>query len=211
MKHIYFYDCPRTGGTSFKHWSRRAAGLKRVYFGGSQIWHHVPFSPRDKVRELAPKGSEFYTLTLLRDPVEHTASLYSKIRVHKHSYREKLKGLSFQNWIYGRFEADRKTAPDPWGFSMVRFYDPETGDLNRAIENIESIDFVGFTDRLDKDLNLFLDQIGSNLKYDRSRKNAVRRAYHISPKDRAHILRIRSDDLILVNHFREKRGLKPYA
>ena len=119
--------------------------------------------------------------------------------------------LTFHEWIYGDLEEDCRTAPDPWGFSMVRFYDPDTKNLDRAIANIESMDFVGFTDRLNQDINKLMDLIGISQRYNNARQNQVRRNFTISPKDRQHILDVRADDLRLVNHFRSKRGLRPYV
>jgi hypothetical protein len=212
MKHFYFYDCPRTGGTSFKRWSKRTPGITRVYYGDNKTgWHHVPYTPIQEVRKLAPSNADFFTFTLLRDPVEHVASLYSKIRIHKHAWRPKLEKLSFHEWIYGDFKKDREEAPAPWGFSMVRFYDSETENRDRAIANIETMDFVGFTDRLNQDLDLLMDLAGSQVRFDRSRHNQVKRKFNISEKDRQHLLEIRADDLKLVNYFRNKRGLRPYA
>lgn len=213
MKYFYFYDCPRTGGTSFKQWSRRCETITRLHFGDDKGWHHVPFRPRAAVSELAPAAQrdKVFTFTLLRDPIEHTASLYAKIRRHKHSYRKRLSNLKFHQWVHQFFEVDRKESPAPWGFSMVRFYDPITGDVDRAISNIETMDFVGFTERLTQDMQLMLEQANARAQFDGRRLNPGIREFKVSPADRLAIKRIRFDDYQLVNHFREKRGLQPYG
>jgi hypothetical protein len=210
LKHFYFYDCPRTGGTSFKRWSRSSDKIKRIYFGEGKGWHHVPFKPRAEIQELFPRHQVF-TFTLLRNPYEHTASLYAKIRQHKHSYRKNLAGLSFAQWVHGPFEADVASSPAAWGFSMVRFFDPITGDLSTAIKNIETMDFVGFTELLNTDLDLMFKKANIMEKFDGRRLNNKHRNFKITDEDKAVIRRVRADDFRLVNHFRRKRGLKPYG
>jgi len=159
--------------------------------------------------DLRPEGKKLWTLTLLRDPVEHTASLYAKIRNHKHAYKQVLRGLSFSQWVQGRFQDDVKSVPPPWGFSFVRFYD-EGGDLATAIENVEKVDFVGFTERLTEDMNLFLNLVGEKRRFNGRRLNMSRRGFKISGADRKIIKRVRAEDFELVNHFRRKRGLPFY-
>ena len=210
MKHFYFHDCPRTGGTSFKRWARNHSKVKHVHYGKEgKAWHHIPFNSCGDIGKLTT-SDKLWTFTLLRNPIEHTASLFSKIRQHKHGYRTKLNGLTFGQWVHGIYEADVGSAPAPWGFSMVRFYDPETENLETAIKNIESMDFVGFTDRLDDDLNLLLTTADAHTKFDGRRLNVVRRSFKITDKDKNVIRRVRADDFKLVNHFRKKRGLDLY-
>lgn len=214
MKCFYFYDCPRTGGTSIKHWVRKQSSIKRIHYGDGRGWHHVPFNSREEISNLAPSGfkENFFTFTILRDPIEHTASLYAKIRKHKnHGYKSRLLKFEFNEWIGKIFEDDRKTSPDPWGFSFVRFYDPKTHDLEQAIKNIESMDFVGFTERLNQDMDSMLKIAGTKEKFDNRKANNIQRDFKISPVDRLHIKRIRFDDYQLVNHFRKKRGLPAYG
>ena len=210
MKYYYFYDCPRTGGTTFKRWCRNGQ-IKRVCFGDEKDWHHVPFKPRAELERLVPNGGELFTFTILRDPIEHTASLYAKIKRHKHGYRPVIQHLSFDQWINGKFKEDAKTMPDPWGFSMVKFYDPKTHCLNQAIKNIETMDFVGFTDRLNEDLNLMLIESRSKVKFNGPRLNCGIRDFVVKDQIKAIIREVRKDDYKLVNHFRCKRGLEPYA
>lgn len=205
MKNFYFYDLPRTGGTSFKRWCKNRKGIKRVYFGEGKGWHHVPF---ESVEKLAP--GKIWTFTLLRNPIEHTASLYAKIRIHKHAYRTKLLGLNFNQWIRGIFEVDMVSSPAPWGFSMVKFFDPVSENLDVAIKNIESMDFVGFTDRLNSDINLMFKKIGVEDAFNGPRLNVARRSFEVTEGEKKVIRIVRADDFKLVNHFRKKRGLSLY-
>lgn len=213
MKCFYFYDCPRTGGTSIKHWFKKQQLIRRIYYGDKKGWHHVPFKPREEVSQLAPSGlrDKVFTFTILRDPIEHTASLYAKIRNHKHGYKPRLTDVTFTEWIEELFEGDRKTSPDPWGFSFVRFYDPKTHKLEQAIKNIESMNFVGFTERLNLDMELMLKLANAKEKFDNRRANNARRDFKISSVDRMHIKRIRFDDYQLVNYFRKKKELPIYG
>jgi hypothetical protein len=213
MKYFYFYDCPRTGGTSFKRWANQSDIVERLHFGDGKGWHHVPFKPREVVSALAPPAQrdKVFTFTLLRDPIEHTASLYAKIRRHKHSYRSKLANLNFDQWIHKHFEEDRSKSPPPWGFSMVRFFDPETEDVGRAIANIETMDFVGFTERLTPDLKLMFQKANTRANFDGRRLNPGIREFKITTANRVAIKKIRFDDYQLVNYFREKRDLEPYG
>ena len=212
MKYFYFYDCPRTGGTSFKRWAKSCPAIERLHFGDGKGWHHVPFKPRSEISELMPSHDvDVFTFTILRDPIEHTASLYAKIRTHKHSYRNKLAHLTFNQWITGHFEADREQSPAPWGFSMVRFFDPDTGNLDRAIANIESMDFVGFTGRLNQDMELMLNKANACVNFNENRLNVSHRDFNITPVERVMIKKIRFDDYQLVNHFRKLRGLQLYG
>lgn len=213
MKYFYFYDCPRTGGTSFKSWCKGNPHIKRVCYKDSKSdWFHVPFNPREEIERLVPGENDLVTFTILRDPIEHTISLYDKISRHKnHAYRSKLAGVSFSEWVHGVFEVDRQSSPDPWGFSFVHFYDPKTRDVNVAIKNIESMDFVGFTDKLLDDLNSMLVQHQSAARFDNRRSNAGRRGFKVSKEDKLKIKLIRADDYALVNHFRKKRGLPTYG
>lgn len=211
MKHFYFYDCPRTGGTSFKRWAKKCPTIERLHFGEGKGWHHVPYRPRSEILELTPPSRDVFTFTLLRDPIEHTASLYAKIKTHKHSYRDKLARLTFNQWVTNHFEVDREKSPDPWGFSMVRFFDPETGNLDRAIANIESMDFVGFTERLNEDMKLMFKKANVRAEFGGDRLNAKYRDFSITRVERILIKKIRFDDYALVNHFRELRGLQPYG
>jgi hypothetical protein len=211
MECFYFYDCPRTGGTSVKRWSKSQNNLKRLHYG-VKPWHHVPFKRPDIIdQDLRPRvyTGNISTLTFLRNPLEHTISLYAKIRNHKHAYASKFQKISFQEWINGDFAKDVETAPEPWGFSMVRFYDPETGNLEKAIYNIESINFVGFTERLNQDMNLFLESIGLLQNYCGNKLNPSQRNFEIDgTKDI--IKEARAQDYQLVNYFRKKRGLQLY-
>lgn len=212
MASFYFYDCPRTGGTSVKLWCRDNKVLNRLHYGDDKGgWHHVPFKPKSEIDELKPVGvDKIWTLTFLRDPVEHTASLYAKIRNHKHSYRDRIRSLTFTKWIHGVFGEDVGCAPAPWGFSMVRFYDPKSDNLETAIKNVESIDYVGFTDRLVDDMNGFLSMVGEGVKFDGRKLNVASRNFGISESDRRIIREVRAADFELVNHFRRKLGLSTF-
>jgi hypothetical protein len=208
MKNFYFYDLPRTGGTSFKHWARRCKAIKKVHYGDGHGWHHVTFKPRSEVAKLT--SGDLFTFTILRDPIEHSASLYAKIRKHKHAYCPKLAGLSFKNWIHGIYAEDMMSSPAPWGFSMVSFYDPKTSNLDTAIKNIESMDFVCFTDRLNNDINAMLGKANAGVTFSSHRMNVASRHFEISNAERNVIRRVRAEDFKLVNHFRKKRGLPIY-
>jgi hypothetical protein len=217
MECFYFYDCPRTGGTSVKRWTKNQHNLKRIHYGSPKPWHHVPFKhPSIIEKELRPRGytGRISTMTLLRDPCAHTISLYAKIRNHKHAYASKFKRIGFAEWIQGDFKKDVAETPNPWGFSMVRFYDPETGDLEKAIRNIEAVDFVGFTERLNVDMNKFLVKIGLSITFSGNRLNISRKGgpcMQFSEEEVEIIKRVRADDYRLVNYFREKRGLELYV
>lgn len=208
MIYFYFYDCPRTGGTSIKHWCKRNNDLKRLYYGQDGGWHHVPFKPLKEIEGLRPQGmvDRIWTLTFLRNPIDHTVSLYAKIRNHKHSYKDKLKNLSFSDWIHGDFIKDVDTAPSSWSFSMVNFYSSDN-NLRSAINNIESVDYVGFTDRLTYDMNQFLIKVGTNAKFDGRKLNTSSKNFKITSDEKKIIREVRSRDFELVNHFRKKRGL----
>ena len=214
MKCFYFYDLPRTGGTTLKRWVKNRRNLRRLHYGSPKPWHHVPFTPLPILdQQLRPRGynQKIHTITLLRDPCLHTISLYGKIRHHKHAYASKFQSISFQEWIHGDFPDDVLNTPDPWGFSMVRFYDPETHNLGKAIENIESIDFVGFTERLNSDINLFLLNMGLPEAFTDMKLNVSRKGFKASEDDLKVIREVRSQDYELVNYFRKKRGLEPYV
>lgn len=213
MKCLYFYDCPRTGGTSIKKWCKSKNNFKRLHYGTRPAWHHVPFKPLELIdKELRPKNysQKIWTFTFLRNPYEHTLSLYAKIRNHKHAYAGKFKKMSFSDWILGDFPKDVVSTPQPWGFSFVRFYDPETGNLEKAIKNLESIDFIGFTERLNSDMNLFLNKMSSTSKFDNRKLNISQKNFKVDDKLREIIKQVRSNDYKLVNHFRSLRGLKLY-
>lgn len=207
MEYLYFYDCPRTGGTSIKKWFRDNPCMKRLHYGTTEQWHHVPFQPIETLNKDFNR-SKIKTLTFLRDPISQTVSLYAKIKNHRdHSFKDHFSKMTFSEWINGSFREDVISCPEPWGFSFVRFY-AQDGMLDTAITNISTINFIGFTERLDKDMNLFLANIPAI--YNGHRLNVSHKDFKISINDKKIIREVRASDYKLVNHFRKVRGLPLY-
>lgn len=208
-KQGYFYHVPRTGGFSIYRWFERSskAGLTRLYNDG-----HSPFKSKEQLIAKFSKRAEnagnpiipeqFMTITWLRHPVLHAASCYSYAKAHGGAKKFKTftDGMTFSQWIR------QKASPG----NYVKFFAPGDGKLETAIRNMETIDFIAFTDRFNPDMNAISKLFNIPWPYDGAKVNASNRV-EPNKEDIAYLRERRADDIQLCNHFRKKRGLKPYV
>lgn len=201
MKYGYLYHVPRTGGfTTYKWFSNFGKqGLTRLYNHG-----HVPFKTRRQICRLFNKQldpEELITFTWMRDPVDHAASLYSYIVSHggHEKWKNFKKGITFSQWI--RCEG----LPG----SFAKFFDPGRGDPDIAIENLKTLNFIGFTEQLNTDMNLIMNLFQVPTRFNNMKINAAKKLI-VSPVDAALIKERRSADYKVLNYFRQQRGLPFY-
>lgn len=209
-KNGYFYHVPRTGGFStykwFEHLSRQ--GLTRLWNDG-----HTPFKSKAQLvakfgskafeaDKINLKSEELITITWLRDPVDHTASLYTYIKSHggHQKFKGFPEGVTFSEWI--RLEGS------PGNY--VKFFAPGDGKLETAITNLQTANFVGFTENFNDDMNVLMEVFNIKLKYNNQKVNSSGQRYQPSKDDIIYLKQRRELDYALVNEFRKARGLKPY-
>lgn len=209
-KNGYFYHIPRTGGFSTYKWfedlSKR--GLTRLWNDGHSPYKHkiqlaAKFSPQaQKADGVIINPDELITITWLRDPVIHTASLYTYMRSHggHTTFRNFHEGITFSEWI--------RSHGSPGNY--VKFFAPNDGKLETAITNLETVNFVGFTENLNGDMNLIMKVFDIKLNYNNEKVNFSGQRHQPSKDDIDYLKKRRELDYALANEFRKRRGLEPY-
>ena len=210
-KNGYFYHVPRTGGFSTYKWFEKLSKM-----GHTRLWNdgHSPYKNKEqlvkkfggrakKLDKIELKPEDLITITWLRDPVAHSVSTYTYIKSHggEKKFRGFKNGMTFSEWIR------QKASPG----SYVKFFAPGDGKLETAIRNMETIDFIGFTENFNNDMNRLTKTFGvHNLKYNNLKINSSTGSFKPSKADVEFLRERRKDDYLLVNEFRKRRGLPPY-
>jgi hypothetical protein len=206
-KNGYFYHVPRTGGFSTYKWFEK---LSRKEW--TRLWNdgHTPFKSKKQLiakfgsRAMKADGIELkvedlITITWLRDPVNHSISLYTYIKTHggEKKFRGFKDGASFSEWIR------RPGSPG----NYVKFFAPGDGKLETAIRNLETVDFIGFTETFNSDMDRLMRFLELDIKYNKKKINSSSGSFKPSKKDIKHLKERRVEDYILVNEFRKRLGL----
>jgi hypothetical protein len=207
-KNGYIYHVPRTGGNSTYKWFEM---LSRQ--GHTRLWNdgHSHFRSREQLAKkfaaqakkkdgIILKPEDLITITWLRDPVAHSVSIHT-YQKRRGGGAKKFRGYDpdFSKWIR------RKGSPG----SFVGFFSSD-GKLETAIKNMSTIDFIGFTDYFNSDMNKMMKVFGLNLKYNNKKINSSTGQFKPSAADIKYLKERRKIDYALVNEFRKRRGLSPY-
>lgn len=143
---IWFIHVPRTGGMSL------AKYLNNIRNKNVIIRHrgHEKFS-KNTLRNLQSKYDNVVTCTIIRNPAEHSMSLWTYMQKHKkHYYHKKASHQDFITWA-------RNFKEFPY---YVKFFGQ--GDLNKSIQAIGNINYILRTESLKRDVNKMLKDL--NLK-----------------------------------------------
>ena len=196
---IHFYHIPRTGGFSaYRFFEKGGTFIKERKKQGKKP---IRFSNNGHTR-WASKNCP--TLIFLRDPAVHVCSLYTYIRSHgAHKGSKFAKERTFSEWL--------RDIQETWPSlgSFVKFFDPQDGSLEKAIERAELTSFIGFTERFNEDMNTMLKHFELGVKYDNKKHNFSGKRVVPSKSDLAIIRKVRADDYELINSIIKSRNLKP--
>ena len=206
-KNGYFYHVPRTGGFSTYKWFEKLSrrGYTRLWNDGHTLFKNKKqlvkrFASRAKKKDdIILKPEDLITITWLRDPVAHSVSLHTYQKSHGGAKTFKEYDPDFSKWIR------RKGSPG----SFIKFFAAD-GKLETAIKNLETVDFIGFTDLFNSDMNKIMEIFGVDLKYNNKKINSSTGQFKPSIVDVKYLKERRKIDYELVNEFRERRGLSPY-
>jgi hypothetical protein len=186
---IHFYHIPRTGGFSLYYL------FEHIYKVSKARGNPIVLSNNGHTH-FAPKNCP--TLTFVRDPVAHTISIYIYIITHKaHKGHDFAQKRTFSQWI-----RDVKSIG-----SYVGFFSKH--GLEAAVENLSSVDFIGFTERYTQDVNAMLKHFKIPFKYDGRKHNASHRQVIPSKNDLEYIKKVRAGDYDLLRRVIQRKKIKP--
>jgi hypothetical protein len=181
---IWPIHCPRTGVTSIKI---HCEALKKRGLIEFEKTAHRRYKPGEHER-LKAKYSKVIALTILRDPVEHTLSLFSYVRADRNNpgYKQ-AKSLSFSQWL------------DNWSDVeyFIRYYG--SGDIDIAESNLRQFDHILNTESLKSDFNNVLNELGLPTNFDRHAHKGDVQRYVAKQDDIKKIKRVRKRDYELLS------------
>lgn len=179
---IYLYHVPRTGGTALNK-ALQKHPLVKLVSDGHERWHKR-------------KG---LTVAFLRDPAAHMVSMYDYIRHRNHAERDHAQKC-------GSFAAWAKAQGSSIG-NFIKFFS-QSVTLDEAIENLQRVSFVGFTDRLQNDFNLALKTFGINcvITVPRANETPDPQKTKLTAKDIKLAHKLRSEDYKLYQWALKHRG-----
>jgi len=205
-KNGYIYHVPRTGGNSTYKWFEMLSrkGLTRLWNDGHSHFRSKKqlaqkFAAQAKKKDgIILKPEDLITITWLRDPVAHSVSTHTYHKQRGNSPR----GFdpNFSKWIRGKNSSIG-------GF--VGFFSSDR-KLKTAIKNLETVNFIGFTDCFNNDMNKIMKIFGLNFTYNNNKINSSTGRFKPSAADIKYLRERRKIDYALVNEFRKRRGLSLY-
>jgi len=182
MNFIWFVHVPRTGGTSIIN-SRHMFKLTTILTGSP----HMPYTTQQHM-QFKEKFGEVKTLTVLRDPVQHSMSYYSYIVAHPSHFGHRLAiNNSFSDWL-----KKCKELPNYFVKFFSTWDNPSAGNLPEALEKISKFDYILDTANLTAQFNHVLAE--NNEPHRFSLHINGNKKFEISKDDVAYIKQIRSQD-----------------
>lgn len=238
---VVFIHTPKTGGSSITTYFKEYVGSKRsgrvvryddfrkqdpVLFAlharkARFVMGHMPWSAFEHCR-----SADTFSFTVLRDPYQRLRSLYQFIVNLPDSYErepevDEMRRMSLEDFLSSKDPAIRKYTDNYLARQFAGSLDilPETQEdkrelARRAIENLESIDLVGFNDDLDSTFMRVAEVAGlpepppgrrvnvtSSLAISDEAKRAISKDF--SPEMRELAKPLVDADLIVYQHFRK--------
>jgi len=191
MKHIWFIHTPRTGGMSIAKFLGKLHRESKLYVIHQGHTKHCVTQKEKYAKEL---GDKVITFTILRDPVEHSRSLYSYMKASKgHNKHPLANNNNFSTWL---------TKFDEFPYYRI-FFGGQT--IESAVNNLLSIDYILYTDKLAVGLNKLLQILNVADRFDNSKINGYPKP-DVSDKDINLIKKIRADDYEILKQISEKHN-----
>jgi len=157
--YVYFFHLPKTGGMSVAGFFGSLAQKKIIdigHRGHLKITSKLSLGNQKFIPD--PYKRRVWTFSILRDPVQHTKSLYNYIRNNpNHQHHKFALKKTFSQWI-----RDCKALENYY----AKFYTHGNQKLEQMKFSLKCLDFIAFTESLNSDTNKFLDKIGVSMKFD---------------------------------------------
>ena len=180
MKYYYLQHIPKTAGTSIRHFMWKHGPKHNFKFIWSNDWGrpHERFRPKEEIAKLAKVPiHKLTTFTFLRDPYEHSRSLYLWIRKDtNHPYHKQVSKIPLTRWLQ---------TYKPLENYFCKFLG---GGPDQAARNLATFDYVGFIENVDLVMNTMLGEY--NLKFEGSKRYYVTKHLKINQQQK-HIIRER--------------------
>jgi hypothetical protein len=164
MKYIYLQHIPKTGGTSVRHFFLKKQRQRiPVRFVWSSDWRkaHEPFKTKAQICRLTKHNvtpENLFMCVFLRDPIEHSRSLYSWIKKYRpHPYHKYANKVDFTTWL---------KEYEPLKDYYCNYLAPNARTAEKALKNLKHFDYVGSLETINQDMNRILNMMGFRFKYD---------------------------------------------
>ncbi|MFW9877427.1 MAG: hypothetical protein ACFFG0_30425 [Candidatus Thorarchaeota archaeon] len=162
---LYFIHVPRTGGNSIRKWLESSRKLfTSVHYDGHARYS---FGGHKKLKE----GGKVIAFTIMRDPVELSASHYAYIKASKpHRGWADAQKWSFSQWLIN--SPEYKNFQTRWfnNHEWSQFINPKPEDLKPpvelAVKTLEQFNYIFDTTTLTRDVNIMCKQEGINCPFD---------------------------------------------
>lgn len=191
---LIFFHMPKTGGTSLRNFFKRKK-VRTIHRG------HKQYCSKERLSKIYISDDPLngYSIVFLRDPVKHTESLYTYIKATKaHRFHQLANTVSFEQFIV-KFPL----LPDYFCRYLSCYDTKMAADVDEALQNIQEIDFIGFTETLSKDISTILKNLGYDFSYDGTHRLKSKKRVVATPKEEELIRKIRKNDYMIYNLAKE--------